>query len=59
MAIVLACLTLISTGLGGIAAIRFREQFHLLLGFSAGAILAVVFFDILPEVYHDGKYSNL
>lgn len=51
MAILLACVALISTGLGGLAAIRFRDRLHLLLGFSAGAVLAVVFFDILPEVF--------
>lgn len=51
MAILLACLTLISTGLGGIAALRFRDRLHLLLGFSAGAVLGVVFFDMLPEVF--------
>ncbi len=51
MAILLACVTFISTGLGGLAAIRFRDQLHPLLGFSAGAVLAVVFFDILPEVF--------
>ena len=50
-AILFACLTFISTGAGGLAAIRFRDQRHLLLGFSAGAVLAVVFFDILPEVF--------
>lgn len=53
-AILFACLTFFSTGLGGLAAIRFRDQRHLLLGFSAGAVLAVVFFDILPEVFSRG-----
>jgi len=43
--------TFISTGLGGLAAIRFRDRLHLLLGFSAGAVLAVVLFDVLPEVF--------
>src|SRR5205807_2163436 len=51
LAILLASVTLVSTGLGGLAAIRFRHQLHPLLGFSAGAVLAVVFFDILPEVF--------
>jgi zinc transporter, ZIP family len=50
-AVVLACLTFVSTGLGGFAAIRLRDQLHLLLGFSAGAVLGVVFFDVLPEVF--------
>jgi zinc transporter, ZIP family len=51
MAVLLACATLISTGLGGIAAVRFRDRLHLLLGCSAGAVLGVVFFDVLPEVF--------
>jgi len=51
MAILLACATLLSTGLGGIAAMRFRDRLHLLLGFSAGAVLGVVFFDVLPEIF--------
>ena len=51
MPIVLASATLISTGLGGMAALRFRDRLHLLLGFSAGAVMAVALFDILPEVF--------
>jgi ZIP family zinc transporter len=50
MAILLACFTLISTGLGGIAAIRLRDRMHLLLGFSSGAVLGVALFDLLPEI---------
>lgn len=34
---------------GGLLALRLRDRLHLLLGFSAGAVLAVVFFDLLPE----------
>ncbi len=45
-----ACVTLISTGLGGLAAIRLRDRLHLLLGFSSGAVLGVALFDILPEI---------
>jgi zinc transporter ZupT len=51
MPIVFASFTLISTGLGGIAAIRLRDRLHLLLGFSSGAVLAVALFDMLPEVF--------
>jgi ZIP family zinc transporter len=51
MPLVLAMVTLLSTGLGGIAAFRFRDRLHLLLGFSSGAVLAVALFDILPEVF--------
>lgn len=34
---------------GGLLALRLRDRLHLLLGFSAGAVLAVCFFDLLPE----------
>lgn len=49
--IVLAAMTLLSTGLGGTAAFRFRDRRHLLLGFSSGAVLGVALFDILPEIF--------
>jgi zinc transporter ZupT len=37
------------TLLGGLFALRFRDRQHLVVGFSAGALLGVVFFDLLPE----------
>jgi zinc transporter, ZIP family len=54
MAILFACLTFFSTGLGGLAAIRLRDRLHLLLGFSSGAVIAVVLFDIFPEIFDVG-----
>jgi len=51
LAIIFACMTLLSTGLGGLAAIRFRDRLHLLLGFSSGAVLGVALFDIIPEIF--------
>ncbi|MES2225436.1 MAG: ZIP family metal transporter [Patescibacteria group bacterium] len=39
----------IATFLGGSLALRLRDKLHLVLGFSAGAIIAVAFFDLLPE----------
>jgi ZIP family zinc transporter len=50
MAVVLALLTFVSTGLGGMFALRHRDQLHLILGFTAGVILGVVAFDVLPEI---------
>lgn len=38
-----------ATMLGGLAALGLRDRLHLILGFSAGAVLAVAFFDLLPE----------
>ncbi len=38
-----------STLLGGLLALRLRDKLHLILGFSAGAVIGVAFFDLLPE----------
>lgn len=37
------------TLLGGLFALRLRDRLHLILGFSAGAVVGVAFFDLLPE----------
>jgi len=34
---------------GGLFAIRMRDRLHLVLGFSAGAVIGVAFFDLMPE----------
>ncbi len=57
--ILLACVTFASTCLGGMAAVRFRDRLHFLLGFSSGAVLAVALFDILPEVFALGGPSYM
>jgi zinc transporter ZupT len=43
-----------STFLGGLFALRFKDKLHLILGFSAGAVVAVAFFDLLPEALELG-----
>ena len=50
---------IISTTLGGLFAIRFKDKLHLILGFGAGAILGVALFDLLPESIEliSGVYS--
>lgn len=47
--ILIAIATFISTLIGGLVALRFKDRLHLILGFSAGAILGVSFFDLIPE----------
>jgi ZIP family zinc transporter len=39
----------LATFIGGACALRFRSHQHLVLGFSAGAVIAVALFDLLPE----------
>jgi ZIP family zinc transporter len=49
--VVLACLTFVSTIVGGLTALRHRDSLHRLLGYTAGVLLGVVAFDILPEIF--------
>jgi zinc transporter ZupT len=41
--------TCVATMVGGLFAIAMRDRLHLVLGFSAGAVLGVAFFDLMPE----------
>lgn len=45
----IAAASFCATLIGGFSALRLQDRLHLILGFSAGAIIAVAFFDILPE----------
>ena len=51
MPLVFAFATVLSTGLGGLFALRNRHRLHLILGFTAGVLLGLVAFDLLPEVF--------
>lgn len=55
MIILIALATFGATLLGGLLAIRFRDKLHLILGFSAGAVVGVAFFDLLPEAVSLGS----
>ncbi len=50
-AILFSIFAFIATTLGGIVAIRYRDKLHPIVAFSAGAVLAVCFFEILPEIF--------
>lgn len=51
LAILFAAITVIATTLGGYVALRASDRFHLVLGLSAGLLLGLVGFDLLPEVF--------
>src|ERR1035437_3476532 len=55
MVIWISVAALISTLLGGMFALRFKDKLHLILGFSAGAVIGVAFFDLLPEAISLGS----
>ena len=50
-ALLLSLATCVSTAAGGLFALKFRDRLHLILGFTAGVLLGVVSFDILPELF--------
>src|ERR1700675_3856934 len=47
----LALGTLFSTFAGGLFALRYRDRLHFILSFTAGVLLGVVSFDLLPEIF--------
>src|SRR5262245_38710169 len=54
MVLLIAIGAFISTVSGGLFALRFQDRLHLILGFSAGSVLGVAFFDLLPEAIEAG-----
>ncbi len=60
MIIFIGLATFIATLLGGLFALRFRDKLHLILGFSAGAVIGVAFFDLIPEALNlsGGQFSS-
>lgn len=50
MAVIFTILTFVSTFLGGLVGLRYKDKLHLILGFTAGVLLGVVAFDIFPEL---------
>lgn len=59
MAITFAAITVLATTLGGYVALKSQDKFHLILGLSAGLLLGLVGFDLLPEVFEMNTDSFL
>ena len=51
LVIALAATTVLATFSGGMLALRAKDRFHLVLGLSAGLLLGLVGFDLLPEIF--------
>lgn len=58
--ILIACAAVVSTFIGGLVAFRNQTRMHRLLGYTAGVLLGVVAFELLPEIFellHDQPES--
>jgi len=53
--ILIALAAFCSTLVGGSVALKLKDKLHLILGFSAGAVIAVAFFDLMPEAIDIGS----
>lgn len=56
--ILLSIATFLATFLGGLFSIRNKEKLHRIMGFTAGVVMGVVFFDIFPEIISLIKENN-
>jgi ZIP family zinc transporter len=45
--------TFFSTSLGGLFGLRHRSYLHLIMGFTAGVLVGLVAFDLLPEIFKE------
>lgn len=50
--IAVACLAFISTLLGGVVGLKNRDKLHRYLGYTAGVLMGVVVFELLPEIFN-------
>lgn len=58
-ALIFAICAFFSTLLGGLFGIRYHDKLHYIISFTAGVIIGVVFFDIIPEVFQITSESGL
>ncbi len=56
--LLIASAAFLCTSIGGFLAFRLQDKLHLILGFSAGAVIGVAFFDLLPEALQFGRSGD-
>lgn len=57
--IILSLFTFISTFLGGLFALKNQNKLHFIMSLTAGVLIGVVFFDLMPEIFSLSKENNL
>jgi zinc transporter ZupT len=50
----IAILASVAAFIGGTIALRFKDKLHIILGFSAGTVIGVALFDLIPEAIELG-----
>lgn len=58
-AILFSLATFISTLSGGLIALRHKDRLHLIMSLTAGVLVGVAFFDILPEMFRLTQEAHL
>lgn len=56
--VLLAFATFVSTLFGGLVALKNKDKLHRFLGYTAGVLLGVVAFDLLPEIFENLRRLN-
>ncbi len=59
LVIFIAVLSALAAQAGGLIALKNRDKLNLSLGLTAGVLLGLVAFDLLPEIYSGVKSTNL
>ncbi len=57
--ILLSLATFVSTLAGGLTALRHKDSLHRFLGYTAGVLLGVVAFDLLPEIFETISHNHI
>lgn len=58
-AVIFSIFTFISTFVGGIVALKNQSRLHYIMSFSAGVVIAVSFFEIIPEAFSIAQSNRL
>src|ERR1700712_3348987 len=56
--VLLACSAFLSTLVGGLVGLRNKDRLHRFLGFTAGVLMGVVAFDLLPEIFKNLELTH-